>query len=196
MGRPKSGSFSVPTIDRIREAAESAFGERGYVGARLEDIAAVASIRRPSLLYYFSTKEVLYAAVVNRLFDDLRASLTEQIGKEGDFATRLVALAESFRDFAFARPAFGQIVLRDILDHRDPVFHLLQAELVPVLDLVCEFIKKEGRGQIARRLPVRGAIVQFCADVLLRSGAGPLRTPLWGAKDQTRAMIRNTFLRG
>ncbi len=195
MARPKKGLHDVPTRDRICAAAEDAFGAQGFVGARLEDIAAAAQIRRPSLLYHFPSKERLYAAVVNRLFDDLRGALEGVMVREGDFSERLVGLALAFRDFALARPAFGQLVLRDILDHRDPVYRLLQDELVPVLDAVCAFIQRQGRGHITPRLPVRAAIVQFCADTLLRAGAGPLRAPLWGKQDRTAALIRSTFLR-
>ena len=70
MGRPKTGTHSVPTVERILQAAEQAFGAQGFTLTRLEDIAEVASIRRPSLLYHFSTKQKLYEAVDSATIQD------------------------------------------------------------------------------------------------------------------------------
>ena len=185
----------MPTDERILLASEKVFGAEGYVSARLEDIAAAAGIRRPSLLYYFSTKEKLYGALVHRLFGDLRQQLEQVMLEDAAFGARLVSLAMAFQEFAMARPAFGQIVLRDILDHREPVFQLLQDELVPVLDLVCAFVATYGSDLVRPNLPVRAAIVQYCTSTLLHAGAGPLREPLWGHGGHAEALVRATFLR-
>ena len=76
MGRPRADAHAVPTNERILNAAERIFSENGYPGARLADIAAEADIRRPSLLYHFESKEVLYEAMVHRLFNRLMETLT------------------------------------------------------------------------------------------------------------------------
>ena len=56
MPRPKHNANAIPTEERILAAAEQIFGEQGFERSRLEDIAAVAGIRRPSLLYHFKSK--------------------------------------------------------------------------------------------------------------------------------------------
>ena len=51
------------TEERILEAAKTVFIRKGFDGASMEDIAAEAEITRPSLNYYFRTKEKLFSAI-------------------------------------------------------------------------------------------------------------------------------------
>ena len=195
MGRPRSDAHAVPTTERILNAAECIFSENGYAGARLADIAAEADIRRPSLLYHFETKEVLYEAMVHRLFNRLMEALAGLLVPGADFEQQIIEIALAFRKFSEENPAFGRIVIRDIVDHRDPVPELLASGVVPVLDAVCAYIDAQltSRGNV-QSPPVRAAVLQFCTDTLLQTSAGPLRHPLWGSEQHTEALIRRLFL--
>jgi AcrR family transcriptional regulator len=55
----------------IVEAAGRLFGERGYDGARLDDVAAAAGVTKPILYRHFADKERLYLALLERHRDDL-----------------------------------------------------------------------------------------------------------------------------
>jgi AcrR family transcriptional regulator len=54
------------TAERILDAAEALFAQRGYAGATLRDVATRVGIRTPSLYNHFPNKESLYAAVLER----------------------------------------------------------------------------------------------------------------------------------
>lgn len=56
-----------PTPERILDAAEDIFAERGYTATSLGDIADRVGIRSPSLYNHFRNKEALYEAVLDRL---------------------------------------------------------------------------------------------------------------------------------
>lgn len=58
-----------PTAERILDAAERQFAERGYDGTSLSEIAQQVGIRTPSLYKHFSNKRALYEAVMARLLD-------------------------------------------------------------------------------------------------------------------------------
>ncbi len=56
------------TAQRILDAAERLFGERGYAGTSLRAIAAEVGIQNPSLYKHFASKVTLYDAVLERAF--------------------------------------------------------------------------------------------------------------------------------
>ena len=193
-----------PTAERILAAAEEAFAAAGYGPARLADIAARAGIRRPSLLYHFASKELLYRAVVERAFDQLGAALSRSMGEGGDFEARLDAVIVSFAAFLDERPNLAPIVVRELIDRVSsddaarsgggPGRAILLERVVPLLDAVEAFISTRGRELLRPGLPVRAALVQVAGDLLLRSAAGSLRTPLWGPGDHARTLGRILLL--
>jgi AcrR family transcriptional regulator len=54
------------TAERILDAAEALFAERGFAGTTLRDVAASVGLRNPSLYNHFASKDELYAAVLER----------------------------------------------------------------------------------------------------------------------------------
>lgn len=67
--KPRKGEL---TAERILDAAEELFAERGFAGTSLRDIATAVGIRIPSLYNHFESKEAIYGAVLER---DLRPVL-------------------------------------------------------------------------------------------------------------------------
>jgi TetR/AcrR family transcriptional regulator len=63
------------TSDRILDAAEDLFAEKGYSATSLGDVADRVGIRSPSLYNHFKNKEALYEAVLERLLADFSAPL-------------------------------------------------------------------------------------------------------------------------
>jgi AcrR family transcriptional regulator len=61
-GRPAPAS----TRERILDAAESLFADRGFEGAAMRDIAAGAKLNPASLYNHFSSKQALFEAVLER----------------------------------------------------------------------------------------------------------------------------------
>lgn len=79
---PDGADGAHPTKERILQAAEEVFAQRGFHGASTRDIAARAQVNISSLHYHWASKETLYSAVFDRLF----AHLVERVSE--DFAPR------------------------------------------------------------------------------------------------------------
>ena len=68
---------AVSTSDRILDAAEDLFAEKGYSAASLGEVADRVGIRSPSLYNHFRNKEALYEAVLSRLIEEFSTPLRE-----------------------------------------------------------------------------------------------------------------------
>ena len=76
-GETSRGETSRTTAERILDAAEDLFAEKGYSATSLGDVADRVGIRSPSLYNHFRNKEALYQAVLERLLEEFSRPLLE-----------------------------------------------------------------------------------------------------------------------
>jgi TetR/AcrR family transcriptional regulator len=62
-----SGRIRRANVERLLDAAEAVFAEKGYGGATTAAIALRAGLPKANLHYYFRTKEQIYRAVLDRI---------------------------------------------------------------------------------------------------------------------------------
>ncbi len=96
----------------IIDAAGRLFGERGYDGTRLDDVAAAAGITKPVLYRHFDDKTALYLALLERHRDDL-GSFEGAIPGSGTLEHRLRAVLEIWLDYVEARAYAWRMLFRD-----------------------------------------------------------------------------------
>jgi len=60
------------TKEKILQAAQQEFLEKGYDKTRMEDIATRASLTKTMLYYHFSTKENIFNEIVKKVIDEVR----------------------------------------------------------------------------------------------------------------------------
>jgi AcrR family transcriptional regulator len=201
VGRP-ARQHDIATPERLLDAAEHEFAALGFALARLADIAERAGIRRPSLLYHFPSKELLYRAVVQRVFDSLGAALLGSLARGETLEDRIDAVVQTFVEFLEQRPSLAPIIVREIITAPDPERSegaqgrtILLERVVPLLGMIEDVLRREGAERLRDDLPVRVALVEIAGGLLLRSASGSLRIPLWGEGDHARALARHLFLR-
>jgi AcrR family transcriptional regulator len=69
---PERQRDAVRTKREILEVATSEFADRGYAGARVDEIAARTRTTKRMIYYYFGGKEKLYVAVLERAYATAR----------------------------------------------------------------------------------------------------------------------------
>ncbi|MGO8916971.1 MAG: TetR/AcrR family transcriptional regulator [Stellaceae bacterium] len=70
-GTPVNGRGAIRERNeaRILKAAEAVFAKKGFNGASTAEIARKAGVPKPNLHYYFRTKQVLYAGVLDNILE-------------------------------------------------------------------------------------------------------------------------------
>jgi AcrR family transcriptional regulator len=91
--KARKGGPKTSTRERVLQAADRLWSERGVRGASLEDIARDAAITKPTLYYYFSDKAGLFTEVVCSVLEQHGGGLRTATRAAGSSRERLVAAA-------------------------------------------------------------------------------------------------------
>jgi len=104
-----------PTRDRILAAATDLFSQRSFDGATTREIAARAGVAQPLLNYHFRSKEELWQAAVDSLFNRLNQTLDERTnGLRGvDDITTAKLLVREFVTFSARNPELHRIIMQE-----------------------------------------------------------------------------------
>jgi AcrR family transcriptional regulator len=96
----------------IVEAAGRLFGERGYDGTRLDDVAAAAGVTKPVLYRHFDDKTALYLALLERHREDLDR-FAGAIPAAGTLEQRLRAVVEVWLAYVETHAYAWRMLFRD-----------------------------------------------------------------------------------
>ena len=121
------------TPDRILDAAEDLFAEKGYSATSLGDVADRVGIRSPSLYNHFRNKEALYQAVLERLLTDFSAPL-EQLASEPVTQERVLHWLEAIVRQHHARPNLARLLQHAALSGGPHTNELIDRLFRPMFD--------------------------------------------------------------
>jgi TetR/AcrR family transcriptional regulator len=99
---------------RVLDAAERVFAERGFAGATTREIALAAGVQKRMLFYYFSSKDDLYRAVLERIITELVGIHEQFHGDPGPIG--LAEVTDGLTAFAAGKLDAVRILLREIMD--------------------------------------------------------------------------------
>jgi AcrR family transcriptional regulator len=120
------------TAERILDAAEHLFAERGYAGTTLRDVATAVDLRIPSLYNHFDSKDRLYAAVLDRGVGPVVEMLSELV--DAPPARRIDAAEILERIMALLRdhPHLPQLLLHETLGRGQRLTPVLRERIAPI----------------------------------------------------------------
>jgi TetR/AcrR family transcriptional regulator len=128
------------TRDRVLQVAQVLFAERGYRGTSLRDIAKRIGIKAPSLLHHFPSKQQLYLAVLDRMFESLEdAANAIAWGRESRQERMRQAVGDTI-DFIASHPDFVRIMWKEMADESGVGRQVLKRRLPPLFSIAVNFI--------------------------------------------------------
>jgi TetR/AcrR family transcriptional regulator len=141
-GRAKVLELHRPTDtrDRVLQVAQTLFAERGYRGTSLRDIAKRIGIKAPSLLHHFPSKQQLYLAVLDRMFESLEdAANAIAWGRESRQERMRQAVSDAI-DFIASHSDFMRIMWKEMADESGIGRQVLKRRIPPLTSTAVNFI--------------------------------------------------------
>jgi AcrR family transcriptional regulator len=136
-GRPV-GADSAETRARILRAARDVINERGYEAANFQAIASRAGLSRPTMHYYFHTREEVFDCLVAEAYS-IVADCIAQAKREDTLMNQLSTFVTAAQRLGFADRSMLQFTVTARLEsHRCPS---LRENPGPVVSAVQEFYR-------------------------------------------------------
>ena len=108
---------SARTRERLLQAAEELFIERGFDGVSINDVALRARTTKALVFYYFKNKQELFDTVLEGYYKAQTASLVSALGSEGTVRDRTHSGIGAYLDFLEAHPGYPRLIQREICSH-------------------------------------------------------------------------------
>ena len=96
---PVKGALQPDARQIILASAEKHFARAGFTGASIQEIIADTGFSRPTLYYYFQSKEGLFKALLDHAHDACYERMERAAASESDLGRKLVAILADLFEF-------------------------------------------------------------------------------------------------
>lgn len=161
---------------RIVDAARQLFIEWGFVGTSMSDIASRAGINRPTLHYYFRTKERMFDAVFGGIVGTLVPRVKDIVLQpDRPIGERVASVVDAYYDVFGANPGLPMFIVREM--HRDfdgVVRTIMELRLGQYIESVRQGLQGEMDSGRLRQVPMRYLFLTFYSMLTMPFVAGNL----------------------
>ena len=196
MTRPRT-RIQKRNSETILEAALDVFSANGFRGATLDQIAEVAGLSKPNLLYYFPSKEAMHQALLSQLLDTWLDPLRE-LDPEGDPVEEILGYVRRKVELSRDYPRESRLFANEILQGAPRMSEAIEGDLKRLVDEKSAILAHwMDEGRIAKMPPAHlifsiWALTQHYADfdVQVRAVLGPGHDPFAEAGDYMELLFR------
>jgi TetR/AcrR family transcriptional regulator len=161
--RTGSTAHKPPSRERIILSAMHEFAVHGYAGARVDRIAAGASINKAMIYYHFGSKQDLYRETIGEVYREATARLSEILGGNDSLEQLLLVVASFHHDLMRKYPEFRSVLMRELAHPRDEIisyiFGIFESSGLPSR-LLTRFEEEMKAGRIRKTDP-RQLMISF-----------------------------------
>ena len=134
--------LNTETENRIIDAAEKLFYQKGKAGTSMQEIADEAGINRTLLNYYFRSKDLLFEAVFKKALGKLVPGLVKMLNSDMTFTEYLRDMTGLIIDIMLENPQIPIFVLQELSSNPERMPRLVK-ELGINPEVAIEKIKKD-----------------------------------------------------
>jgi TetR/AcrR family transcriptional regulator len=196
---PEVFTRTVPTRDRIIAVAVDLFGARGVDSVSLDEIAREVGVRKQTVLYWFSSKDMLVDGVLDAVASELVVVIDAAVrSAPDDPLERIDAIVRAVFRPAVRRPALLGLV-REVNRLDRGQADRLRSRVGPLVDRAVQHLADEmDAGRLRRSDPGLVAALGYATLTGIATEPEALRTVGWIAdaaglrklRDELRAFLR------
>ncbi len=176
------------TSERILASALASFGTRGYEATSLDALASTLGVRKQTILYWFSSKEALLDAVIDRSAVELAGALEGALARAGTGWARVEAIVRSVFRLAARRPELLGL-LREVSRLGPPATVRLTEALEPLVVRAASFLDAEMEaGNLRRHDPRLVLLAAYSMVIGMATEVEVLRA--LGEEPNARSLVR------
>ena len=131
----------------IMAAGLEVFSQYGFRGSTLDQIALAAGLSKPNMLYYFSSKDAIYVALLSRLLGDWMKPVYA-INPAGDPVEEILRYAKIKLEMSKQSPAESRLFANEIIQGAPRILDVLSGELHDTMQSLSKVVNgwvKQGR---------------------------------------------------
>jgi AcrR family transcriptional regulator len=131
--------------DQILAQTTKLFAHKGFDGTTLQEIADAVGIRKPSLLYHFSSKAELRQCVIENMLSHWNEVVPRLLRAAHSGQEQFDSLVRELLAFFAEDSDRALLMVREVLDRPEELTPLLMERVRPWVELVCNYIRKGQR---------------------------------------------------
>lgn len=125
------------TQEKIFEAARKVFYQRGFFGARMQEIADEAQINKSMLHYYFRNKDQLFKEVFKDSFGRIFPRIRQVLASEMPLFQKIEVFVNRYIDLLIENPFMPSFVFHEMSnnqDHLEGVVKSLEIKIPEIME--------------------------------------------------------------
>ena len=132
------------TEQKIIEAAETVFHEKGFDGARMQEIADKANINKGLLHYYFKSKDALFDAIFNMAIKRMSGNINSILKMEISLDEKIDLIIDSYMNLLLRNSSLPRFVITELNKDSDRfIKKYLSGEINNVFAKFIDSVQKE-----------------------------------------------------
>jgi TetR/AcrR family transcriptional regulator len=158
---------AAATRARILDAGEREFAARGFAGARLREIAVTAGVQPALIHHYFTDKQGLYRAVLDRALLPTSTESWTLLGSRSDLEGLLEGFIDLLLRFYAANRHLLSILRHEALSGSTVLDEVNRERAGPIIEAVTRFLEERQRaGEVRADVPASEMVLATLSVVV------------------------------
>ena len=132
---------SDKTSERIMAAARTVFAQKGYNGARIDEIAARANVNKATIYYQIGDKDTLYTGALHQVIGHVARDIADAVSRKVHPEEKMKAYITFIAGAVEANPDLPPMMMREIASGGATLPRLVIEDIASVMSILAGILE-------------------------------------------------------